>query len=430
MAQTWQNSYEELKKFIAANPAIEIDMSSVVISGDVRPEFYKLFDTVRANFIKERFAPELEQAYALSAAYGATSKAVKEEMHLEDIEINANLNWFLLDPINGMMRVLFDPLFDLLKGKTDLSGFTGVSHAAVSESFKTLFREGYERWGALALLSLLSPDRLWLGKTHDFYTDPSMEGDIIEGNRDDFVPDPVDSKKLVFDNLVRASFVVPGALIHSARLNSYVSLRPRWYLPRWKARMWSEHLDWLETKRLYREFGTGNLWPDMMIHMADEHPEDLKLVADYYRIARPEIIIEFMEEDDWYDAKRVEDIMRHNMVLTPRLGSYVISRVAVPPEAFKPLEALPLAVPVPAPAETVKEVSAGTAAASVETVPPPPPPMARPLSLAELPAGIHVINVGYDISKLEPVIDALTQAAAIIKENRMKELESGQNSNG
>jgi len=398
MAETWQNSDEELRKFITAHPAIEIDMNSVVMSGDVRPEFYKLFDRVRAGFLKERFAAELEKAYTMSAAYGETSKAVKEEMRLEGIEINANLNWFLLDPVNGLMRVLFDPLFDLLKGKTDMAGFTQVADTAVADSFKLLFCEGYEHWGELALLRLLTPDRLWLGHTHDFYTDPAMAGDIIEGNRDDFVPDPVESKKLVFDNLVRASFVVPGALVHSSRLNSYVSLRPRWYLPRWKARMLSERLEWMDLKKLYSEFGTGNLWPDMMIHVSDERPDDLKLVADYYRLARPEIIIEFMEEDDWYDARRVEGIMRHNLVLNPRLGTYVISRVEVPPEAFKPLE----------------EVS----------------PTACPLSLAELPANVHVLNVGYDMTKLEPVVNVLAEATAMIKEARMKELESGQNPGG
>ena len=216
MAQTWQQSYEQLKKFIADHPAIEIDMNSIVISGDLRPEFYKLFDTVRVSFIKERFAAELEKAYALSAAYSEAGRAVKEELKLEDIEINANLNWFLLDPINGLMRVLFDPQFDLLKGKTDLSGFVEVADTSVATFFKLLFREGYERWGALALLRLLAPDRLWMVKAHDFYTDPSMEGDVIEGNHDDFVPDPVESRKLVFDNMVRASFVVPGALVHSA----------------------------------------------------------------------------------------------------------------------------------------------------------------------------------------------------------------------
>ena len=422
MAQTWQNSYEELHKFIADHPAIEIEMNSIVISGDIRPEFYKLFDRVRAGFVKERFAAELDKAYALSAAYSEASKAVKEEMRLEDIEINAGLNWFLLDPINGLMRMLFDPLFDLLKGKMDLAGFIEVADTSVASSFKLLFREGYERWGALALLRLLTPGRLWLGKTHDFYTDASMEGDIIEGNRDDYVPDPVESKKLVFDNLVRASFVVPGALFHSGRLDAYVSLRPRWYLPRWKARMLSERLEWMELKKIYKEFGTGHLWPDMMIHVTDERPEDLKLIADFYRIARPDVIVEFMEEDDWFDARRVEDIMRHNIVLNPRMGSYVVSRVEVPPEAFKPLEAVSLTAPAPPPAVSM---TPGTPVTTMEAAP--PPPMARPLSLAELPAGIHVLSVGYDINKLEPVVSALAEAVALVKEARMKELEAGQN---
>ena len=149
---------------------------------------------------------------------------------------------------------------------------------------------------------------------------PSMEGDFVEGNRDESVPDPVESRKLVFDNLVRASFVVPGALVHSVRLDSYVSLRPNWYLPRWKARMLSERLEWIELKTLYKDFGTGNLWPDMMIHVADERPEELKLVADYYHLARPEIIIEFMEEDGWWDAERIEDITAAQYGAQPQAG--------------------------------------------------------------------------------------------------------------
>jgi len=425
MAETWQNWYGELQRFIAAHPAIEIDRSSVVIPGDIRHEFYKLFDTVRASFVRERFASELEKACVMSAAYGETGKAVTQEMQLEDIEIHASLKWFLLDPTNGLMRVLFDPLFDLLKGKADLAGFTGVADTAVADSFKALFREGYELWGTLALLRLLTPDLMWLGKTHDFYTDPTMEGDIVEGNRDDVVPDPVESRKLVFDNLVRASFVVPGVLVHSGRLASYISLRPNWYLPRWKARMLSERLEWIELKTLYKDFGTDNLWPDMMIHVADERPEELKLLADYYHLARPEIIVEFMEEDDWWNAGRIEDIMRHNMALNPRLGSYVISRVEVPPEAFKPPEAAQGSVSaISAPVVTT---TSGTSVTATEVT---PPPMSLPPSLAELPANVHVISVGYDMSKLEPVVNALAQAAAMIKEVRRKELQAGQNPDG
>jgi hypothetical protein len=266
-----------------------------------------------------------------------------------------------------------------------------------------------------------------------------MEGDVIEGNREDYVPDLVETKKLVFDNLIRASFVIPGAMIYSGNLHSFVSLRPRWYLPRWKARILSERPEWMELKKIYKEFGPGNLWPDMMIHVTDESPDDLKLIADYYRMARPEIIIEFMEEDDWWDAKHVEDLMRHNLVINPRMGTYVVSRVEVPPEAFKPLEAVPMAVPPPpAPESGVQPAPAISAPApatgetpavpNAEVAPPAPPeplPMARPLSLAELPESIHVLSVGYDKSKMEPIVQALMEATAIIKAARAKELASG-----
>ena len=252
---------------------------------------------------------------------------------------------------------------------------------------------------------------------------------------DDFPSDIEDGKKLVFDNLVRASFVVPGALVYSTRVNAYVSVKSRWYLARWQAKLWNEKLEWLETKKLWREYGTGNLWPDMMIHMTDDRPEDLKMLADYYRVARPDMVVEYMEEDDWYDAKRLETVMRHNYVLNPRMGSYVISRATVPPEAFHPLAPVPLAVPPPAepeidalPVDTSLPAEAETSAPVVaEPQPPPPPPMARPLSLAELPESVHVLNVGYDVSKLEPVLEALTQGLVLLKETKLKALESGQN---
>ena len=74
----------------------------------------------------------------------------------------------------------------------------------------------------------------------------------------------------------------------------------------------------MELRKIYEEFGTGNLWPDMMLHVTDERPDDLKLIADFYRLARPEIIIEFMEEDGWWDAEHIESVKRHNLALNPR----------------------------------------------------------------------------------------------------------------
>ena len=61
--------------------------------------------------------------------------------------------------------------------------------------------------------------------------------------------------------------------------------------------------------------------------------------------------------------RHIESVKRHNLALNPRLGSYVISRVDVPPEASQSLS-----------------------------------------------SNIRVLSVGYDMHKMEPVVDALIEA--------------------
>ena len=50
-------------------------------------------------------------------------------------------------------------------------------------------------------------------------------------------------------------------------------------------------------------------------------------------------------------------------------------------------------------------------------------PIARALSLAELPDNIHVLDVGYDATKLEPVVEAIVQATEMAKGVKPDELE-------
>ena len=42
-------------------------------------------------------------------------------------------------------------------------------------------------------------------------------------------------------------------------------------------------------------------------------------------------------------------------------------------------------------------------------------PIARALSLAELQDKIHVLDVGYDVTKLEPIVEAIVQATEKVK---------------
>ncbi|MCL2679016.1 MAG: hypothetical protein FWF18_01785 [Dehalococcoidia bacterium] len=436
MAHTWQNYYDELKKYIADHPAIKITPKVVTLFDDERPEFYRLFDAVRTAFVRERFAAQLEKAYDMGRGWKEACDTVKSEMFLEGIDVQSHLKWFLDDPVYGLMHWLFDPLFDLLKDKIDLDGFIAAGDAVVSERFRLLYREGYERWGTLALLHLLAPDRLWLGKTHDFYTDNFLEKDIVEGLNIDWVHDPEESKKLVFNNLIRASFVVPDVLVHTPKLNTYIGLRAGWYAPRWNAKEISRRHEWVDLLQLYRDYGTGQIWPDLTLLAADERPEELRLMADHKRMARPDVIIEFMEEDEWWDAAHVEAIIRHDLVSNPRFGTFIISRAAVPGEAFQPLPEVELPVPPAPPVEDVPALSDASLDENapvepVENVPaapvePPPPPKARPLSLAELPQSVQVISVGYDMAKLAPVMEAMKAAAAHAKEVFLKAEAAGE----
>ena len=52
MSNGWHKAYSELKEYVAQNPKIKISQKIVVLPGDVRPEFYQLFDKVRVAFLK------------------------------------------------------------------------------------------------------------------------------------------------------------------------------------------------------------------------------------------------------------------------------------------------------------------------------------------------------------------------------------------
>jgi hypothetical protein len=159
MSNSWQKAYSGLKEYIAGNPIIEIGKNVIAIPGDVRPEFYRIFDTVRVTFLKEKFQTLLDEAVPLSKNYTEVGQEVTKSLGLADIKVSASLNWFLNDPVNGLIRLLFDPLFDLLKGKIDADTFEHVASINIENSFSKLFRSGYEKWVVLSLANLLAPDK-------------------------------------------------------------------------------------------------------------------------------------------------------------------------------------------------------------------------------------------------------------------------------
>jgi hypothetical protein len=388
MPNNWQKVYDALKDYIAKNPSIEISSSVVAIPGDIRPEFYRLFDTIRVNFIKDNFPTELEKSYALSKHWAETSQYVINNMKLEAIEIQASVRWFLLDPINGLMRGLFDPLFDLFKGRTTLNLFEQTAAQIVKDDFTKFFREGYQRWAEVALIKLLAADKVYSVPAADYNTDASMmEGDPSGGLREEGVPEPVETHKIAFEISYMCSFLSPRIILHSTKLNRFISFRPEFYEARWKARLLSEYQEWYSIRAIEKEFGQTQLWPELAVYLSDDLV-DLMVVADYHKVARPDIIVDFKEDHEWFSKEGLELVKRHHDVLKPKLGSFVICREPAPEAAIKGLEPKPV----------IQAVSTSKTATP------------EPEQVIEPKRNVSIISAGYDITKLEAVVEAMLNA--------------------
>ena len=118
MSKSWQGAYKQLQDFVARNPGIEIGKKVTCILEDVRPEFYRLFDTVRVTFLEEQLQALLVEAKTLSRSYTTVEEEIIKLLGLDSVKLPVRLHYFLHDPANGLARFLFNPLFDLLKAKT------------------------------------------------------------------------------------------------------------------------------------------------------------------------------------------------------------------------------------------------------------------------------------------------------------------------
>jgi hypothetical protein len=378
MSINWLNAFEELKRYVANHPDIEINPNSICIPADVRPEFYRLFNSVSLSFISDKFPDYLEKGMELSRHWRTVSQAVTSGLGLKELKVPDGTKWFLIDPSDGLTRVLIDPLFDVLKGTQDLAVFEKTATAWVEDKFTLFFREGYLLWAIVSLINSMSADRAYAVPVLDYY-EPSMADftDLRSGTQKELVPEPRGAHKIVFEHVPKCTFLVPTVLVHTQRFDSYAALRTSFCEAHWQARMVSPMQEWFAISDINREFGHGDLWPDVSIYM-NRNVKELSLVADFYQMARPDIVIECRESNDWYQQEGLLMIKRHFDVLRPRFGSFVICRQPVPEAAIRELKPQP-----------VFECSGITPTGFAQNVP-----------------NITLLSVGYEPHQLEPIFKA------------------------
>jgi len=411
VSDNWEKAYSELKDYIAKNPQIEISMDVIAIPGDVRPEFYRLFDMVRVAFLKEKCQTLLDEAIPLSSNYAQAAKEVTKSLRLSEIKVPPNLNWFLNDPVNGLIRSFYNSLFNLLKGKIDINTFECEATESFESSFRQLFHSGYEKWVVLSLVNLFAPDKALavpIDEVKESCHEPEPDEKI--GFFEKQLPDLKEMEILFLRRDIKEdAFILSNLIVRSAKLGRYVSIGTDLTDATWTAKQVSGKREWYQIRELGRQYVPIYNWPDLVVYV-DDQPEDISLVADFSRFCRPDIIVECMEQVDWYQKGGLDKVRQNYDFLKPRLGSYVVSRLPMPEEAHKELMPEPTAGEPLAEGEQVSEeavaeqLAPGSAPEKVSGMPVSEQVPQKP---EKQPLDIHILTVGFNQSKLEPIINAL-----------------------
>ena len=336
MEPEWHGHFTELVSFVTTNTCIRIDSETIDIPSDVRKQFYELFDLVRKSFVEEHFASQLVKGQTLCNAWAEVNASI-EQSGFGPIEIHPELNWFMLNPIDGLKRQLYNALFSLLRSEIDLQTFGKQGHKLVSDAFDKFYRLGYMYWIQLALFTALQADKNYRVPVIDSVADVLMgEGHENPGDHLGNVPALEECTTVTFIQQPIVSFMAPRIILHSTKLQQLLGLCTDFVEPQWRTNELNNTLEWYNLPALLKAHNLEKPRPDYKMPieftriMSDilvyttHSSDDIRLVADYYHFLRPDLCLDVMEQPDWYEKGGLEIIKKRHSVMRPRRGTYIL----------------------------------------------------------------------------------------------------------
>lgn len=321
----WMDLYKELEELVEKNPDIIIHDKVIEIPSANKSKFYFLFDMLRDAFIKEEFTEWLKKAELLSTAYLKVEQDLIRLLDLKQIFMPNNIKRFLNDPLDQLRRGIFDLLFDLIGGETEIQDFIIKARDKIDFSFRQLYKQGFNKWIALALLKQFEPDEIFHVPLDKLDSKQVIKRSV---SAKEVLPFPIKSKDLYFEIGARKALLTPDAIIHSAKMNKYVSFRTELGRAMWQANSYSDKREWYSIRSLMEQYGVAEIRPDILIYIGD-NMEDIALIADSERICRPDILVECIDDiniDDTLLREKIEQINLHYTTLNPTLGGFTISK--------------------------------------------------------------------------------------------------------
>ncbi len=302
----WRERYGLLKEYTAANPEILIDTCEVSIPGHLRDGFYAKFDAVRNAVVESRLDALPVNVHILRDSYIRAEREVTESLGLERIDVPVDLLSFLHDPRTGLVRVLYNRLFELLQGKLDEEVFETMARTDIDNITSGFFRLGYESWAALTIILLLEPDRAY-GVDLD----------------EEFEPFACELKEIAFGRQFHhVAKRIPEFILHSKKLDTNIAVKmpltrevETYYIPfeppvKPKKRTGDTSYV-LDTRMMFL-----SVVPDLgkIPVFADIHARTIK---------SPDLTIEFMTLGEAQDPEMFEGAKNRVGIMQPRLGGCV-----------------------------------------------------------------------------------------------------------
>lgn len=304
----WKHKNGILKAFISSNPEIHIGGHEVHIPEDQRDRFYEYFDNVRRAIVESWSSSFTFDVYALSKNYIESENKLSKTLNC-NIQLPLDLSSFLHNPKEGMMRLIYNRLFELVQGKIPEDDFEWIVEGDLAADATAMFRMGYEAWAALALIILLEPDELL--------------GIALDGDNGPLI---TEMREIAFGRQFHhPAKRIPEFIFHSKKLDSYVAFKMplarevnSYYLP----------IE-LPTQRLLRNRNgdSSSVLDHRMIFLSVV--KDLKetpVFADIHKrtFNSPDLSIEFVMEQDLLDSKIIGQIQTRVEIMKPRLGGTMV----------------------------------------------------------------------------------------------------------
>jgi hypothetical protein len=303
----WKDEFASMQGFITTNPAIVLNPSEISIPQDLKEEFYLRFDRIRGAVVDAHYSEVPYDIDALCHQYLRIEKEIIDLLGLDGIKMPMDLFSFLHTPREGLIRIIYSRVFDLLQGKITEDAFERQCLDDLRASSADLYRLGYEWWAGLVILKLLDPDHVYAIELDENYQPYLTELREISFGRQAHHP----------------TIRLPEFALHSQKLDKLVAIKMSIvkeidsYAERYQPPV-----------RPKKRTGDTSFALDSRVMMISfmSSETDIPIIAETFdrTLTSPDFMVEFVTREELADPSASEQVRHHMDFMKPRLGMSLV----------------------------------------------------------------------------------------------------------